>query len=101
MADDHVVVLKVRPVKSSNGMEDKTELTISNAFDGVMQYQKSVLLRRGEARFKFVMNGGFFLVVHKPVSYYGSSYLANLDWWSGCRNHMGYVFSAYSEYKCA
>lgn len=71
MADDPVVVLKVRPVKSSNGMEDKTELTIGNMSDGAMQYQKSVLLRRGEVRFKFVMNGGFFLVVHKSVSYWG------------------------------
>ena len=30
VADDAVVVNKVRPVKASNGVEDKTELTISS-----------------------------------------------------------------------
>ena len=35
MADEPVVVSKARPVKASNGVEDKTKLTISNAFDGI------------------------------------------------------------------
>jgi hypothetical protein len=30
VADEAVVVSKVRPVKASNGVEDKTELTISS-----------------------------------------------------------------------
>ena len=30
VADEAVVVSKVRPVKASNGVEGKTELTISN-----------------------------------------------------------------------
>ena len=32
MADDAVVVSKVRPVKASNGVEGKTELTISSVW---------------------------------------------------------------------
>jgi len=40
VADEPVVVRKARPMKASNGVEDKTKLTISNAFDGVSQRQK-------------------------------------------------------------
>ena len=36
VADDAVVVSKVRPVKASNGVEGKTELTISSESDGVL-----------------------------------------------------------------
>jgi hypothetical protein len=32
VADDAVVVSKVRPVKASNGVEGKTELTISSVW---------------------------------------------------------------------
>ena len=35
VADDAVVVNKVRPVKASNGVEDKTGLTICIKSDGV------------------------------------------------------------------
>ena len=35
MADEPVVVSKARPVKASNGVEDKTKPTISNVFDRI------------------------------------------------------------------
>jgi hypothetical protein len=40
MADEPVVVSKARPMKASNGVEDKTKPTISNAFDGISFSQK-------------------------------------------------------------
>lgn len=40
MADEPVVVSKARPVKASNGVEDKTKPTINNAFDGISFSQK-------------------------------------------------------------
>lgn len=49
MADDAVVVNKVRPVKASNGVEDKTELTIGNAFDGVANSQKLRVTAKGRS----------------------------------------------------
>lgn len=47
VADDAVVVSKVRPVKASNGVEDKTELTISSVFDGVVISQKRIRMAKG------------------------------------------------------
>jgi hypothetical protein len=47
VADDAVVVSKVRPVKASNGVEDKTELTISIVFDGVTISQKLIGMAKG------------------------------------------------------
>ena len=47
VADDAVVVNKVRPVKASNGVEDKTELTISIVFDGVTISQKLIGMAKG------------------------------------------------------
>ena len=47
VADDAVVVNKVRPVKASNGVEDKTELTISIVFDGVLISQKLIRMAKG------------------------------------------------------
>ncbi|MGR5268752.1 hypothetical protein ACPV5R_13460 [Vibrio astriarenae] len=40
MADESVVVSKAQPEKPSNGVEEKTELTISIASDGAPLYQK-------------------------------------------------------------
>ena len=40
MADEPVVVSKARPVKASNGVEDKTQPTISNVSDGINFSQK-------------------------------------------------------------
>ena len=40
VADEPVVVSKARPVKASNGVEDKTKPTISNVSDGVNMCQK-------------------------------------------------------------
>lgn len=40
VADEPVVVSKARPVKASNGVEDKTKPTINIMFDGVNLGQK-------------------------------------------------------------
>jgi hypothetical protein len=40
VADEPVVVSKARPMKASNGVEDKTWLTISIVSDGVNFSQK-------------------------------------------------------------
>ena len=47
VADEAVVVSKVRPVKASNGVEGKTELTISIVFDGVTISQKLIGMAQG------------------------------------------------------
>ena len=47
VADDAVVVSKVRPVKASNGVEGKTELTISSESDGVVISQKRIRMAKG------------------------------------------------------
>jgi len=47
MADEPVVVSKARPVKASNGVEDKTKPTISNVFDGISVSQKLSLIAKG------------------------------------------------------
>jgi hypothetical protein len=60
VADESVVVSKVRPVKPSNGVEGKTGLTISNASDGVLIGQKRSALRREEVHFKSVLSRCFF-----------------------------------------
>ena len=47
MADEPVVVCKARPAKASNGVEDKTKLTISTVFDRVNFSQKLPLTAKG------------------------------------------------------
>ncbi|WP_269521279.1 hypothetical protein [Alteromonas sp. BMJM2] len=47
VADDPVVVSKVRPVKASNGVEGKTELTLSSESDGVLISQKRIRMAKG------------------------------------------------------
>ena len=46
-ADEPVVVSKARPVKASNGAEDKTKPTISNMSDRVNLSQKHRLVAKG------------------------------------------------------
>lgn len=60
VADESVVVSKAWPVKPSNGVEDKTEPTISKASDGVLTSQKRSVLRREEVHFKSVLSRCFF-----------------------------------------
>ena len=60
VADESVVVSKARPAKPSNGVEDKTKLTISIKSGGVLSCQKRLILRREEACFKSVMSRCFF-----------------------------------------
>ena len=47
VTDEAVVVSKARPVKPSNGVEDKTELIINMAFDGALTDQKSIGVAKG------------------------------------------------------
>ena len=47
VADEPVVVSKARPMKASNGVEDKTKPTISNMFDRVDLSQKLQLIAKG------------------------------------------------------
>ncbi|CED70708.1 putative uncharacterized protein [Aliivibrio wodanis] len=47
MADEPVVVSKARPVKASDGVEDKTKPTISNISDRVNLSQKHLLIAKG------------------------------------------------------
>ncbi len=47
VADEPVVVSKARPVKASNGVEDKTKPTINSKFDGVILGQKPSLTAKG------------------------------------------------------
>jgi hypothetical protein len=52
VADEPVVVSKARPVKASNGVEDKTKLTFADMCKGASHRQKHGKLRRGEVIFK-------------------------------------------------
>jgi len=47
VADEPVVVSKARPLKASNGAEDKTKPTISSVFDGINRGQKPLLIAKG------------------------------------------------------
>jgi len=47
VADEPVVVSKARPVKASNGVEDKTKPTINIAFDRINFSQKLKLIAKG------------------------------------------------------
>ena len=49
VADDAVVVSKVRPVKASNGVEGKTKPTISTVFDRINFSQKLQLIAKGRS----------------------------------------------------
>ena len=50
MADESVVVSKARPVKPSNGVEEKTELTINITFDGALISQKLIGVAKGGSK---------------------------------------------------
>ena len=47
MADEPVVVSKARPMKASNGVEDKTKPTISIVFDRINSSQKLEWIAKG------------------------------------------------------
>jgi hypothetical protein len=47
VADEPVVVSKARPMKASNGEEDKTKPTINSVFDRVSLSQKLLLIAKG------------------------------------------------------
>ena len=47
VADEAVVVSKVLPVKGSNGVEGKTELTISIVFGSIVISQKRIRMAKG------------------------------------------------------
>lgn len=46
VADEPVVVSKARPMKASNGVEGKTELTISIVFGGIVISQKRIRMAK-------------------------------------------------------
>ena len=52
MADESVVVMKSRPVKAGNGVEDKTGMTLYPGVWGADMCQKPCRLRRDEVYFK-------------------------------------------------
>jgi hypothetical protein len=49
VADEPVVVSKARPMKASNGVEDKTKPTINSVFDRVNLSQKLLLIAKGRS----------------------------------------------------
>jgi len=57
MADESVVVIKFQPVKASNGLEDKTGMTLHLIVMGCWKCQKRQHLRRDEVQKKSL--GGF------------------------------------------
>jgi hypothetical protein len=52
MADESVVVIKSRPLKAGNSMEDKTEMTLYMVTMGHRKCQKRLCLRREEVQKK-------------------------------------------------
>lgn len=98
VADESVVVSKAWPVKPSNGVEDKTEPTISKASDGVLTSQKRSVLRREEVHFKSVLSRCFFFVVPKLICYRGipSRFTVEAGDWS-VKPYRGVVLSLLSK----
>lgn len=47
MADEPVVVSKVRPMKASNGVEDKTRPTVGSVFNRAGNTQKVLSVAKG------------------------------------------------------
>jgi hypothetical protein len=74
VADESVVVSKAEPMKPSNGVEDKTWLTIGIMFNGTLRSQKPSELRREEVHFKPVMSRVFFYSGTQTDSLSGYSY---------------------------
>ncbi|RDG29122.1 hypothetical protein DV872_23425 [Oceanispirochaeta sp. M1] len=54
MSDESVVVIKFRPVKASNGLEDKTGMTLHLIVMGCWKCQKRQHLRRDEVQKKII-----------------------------------------------
>ena len=54
VADDPVVVLKFRPMKAGNSLEEKTATTCCPGTTGAGVSQKPCWLRRGEVYLKFL-----------------------------------------------
>lgn len=71
MADEPVVVSKARPVKASNGVEDKTKPTFANRCKGTNHSQKQGELRRGEVIYKSLKSGVINDVFTSYLNRYG------------------------------
>ena len=54
-SDDSIVVIKFRPVKAGNSLEDKTGMTLCSVTVGCRKCQKRRLLRRDEVQKKITM----------------------------------------------
>jgi len=61
VADEPVVVSKARPMKASNGVEDKTKPTFANVCKGANHCQKHGELRRGEVIYKSLKSSGIYI----------------------------------------
>lgn len=79
MADEPVVVSKAQPVKASNGVEGKTELTIGNVFGGIDMCQKPCRLRRGEVIFESSQSRCHQVKAHKLLNTVGHPTLVKSD----------------------
>ncbi|BCO09103.1 hypothetical protein GF1_14790 [Desulfolithobacter dissulfuricans] len=66
MADDSVVVMKFRPVKPGNSVEDKTGVTQRPGSLGAVMSQKPYLLRRDEVYLKVFRKLEHLQAEHKP-----------------------------------
>jgi len=60
VADEPVVVSKARPVKASNGVEDKTKPTFASVCKGANHSQKHGELRRGKVIYKSLKIDGIY-----------------------------------------
>lgn len=71
MADEPAVVSKARPMKASNGVEDKTKPTFAKTCKGTNHRQKQGELRRGEVIYKSLKSGVINDVFTSYLNRYG------------------------------
>ena len=57
VADDSVVVMKSRPVKAGNSLEDKTGTICRESRQGLMSAKSLIRVRRDEVHSKFLQIG--------------------------------------------
>ncbi len=57
VADDSVVVMKSRPVKAGNSLEDKTGMTCRPSRQGLVSAKSLIGMRRDEVHSKFLRIG--------------------------------------------
>ena len=87
VADEPVVVMKSRPMKPGNSVEEKTGTMTSGGLVGKRWSKAIDLMRRGEVNPKRNNKGKFFFTVHKLFDGTASS-LCEVNWeqWTLLRN---------------